>query len=317
MRVMITWWDLAGSRQTIDSLREYLRDEGVHPWSRMRGLRLKCWIADRDSNRWGAVTLWESADAIDQELPPHRALELIGLSPSVRQSFDVEATVEGVHSLAALSGRGLAFDQGSLAGPLEPSLPEFEAPPADPIALLRDWLTAAQERGVSEPTAVALATADRDGRASNRIVRIDRVTDEALIFTSHATSRKGRDLETTGWASGAFYWRETRQQVIASGQVERLGHADSDAEWARRPVAAQATSVVSHQSAPLADEGALRLAAQRLSGSKVSLPRPERWSAYELVPTTVEFWHGRPDGLHERLRYDRVDGRWSASRLQP
>lgn len=109
MRAMIAWWDLDGSGQTIDSLREFLRDEGVRPWHAIRGLCLKFWIADRERNRWGAVMLWESADALDQPLPPHRAAKLIGYPATQREWFDVEATAEGIHSLASLAGLGPAL----------------------------------------------------------------------------------------------------------------------------------------------------------------------------------------------------------------
>ena len=109
MRATIAWWDLDGSGQTIDSLREFLHDEGVRPWATVSGLLLKFWIADRENNRWGAVMLWESMDAIQQPLPPHRAMDLIGYPPTQRMSFDVEATIEGVHSRPALAGLGPAL----------------------------------------------------------------------------------------------------------------------------------------------------------------------------------------------------------------
>jgi hypothetical protein len=111
MKAAIAWWDLTDSEQTIDTLREYLRDEGVQPWGAVQGLRLKLWISDRAGNRWGAVTLWESADSTDQPLPPHRALELIGYPPTERVDFDVEATIEGVYDELKLSGHGLVFDE--------------------------------------------------------------------------------------------------------------------------------------------------------------------------------------------------------------
>ncbi|MEU6408055.1 hypothetical protein [Microbispora sp. NPDC046933] len=108
MRATIAWWDLSGSGQTIDSLREYLRDEGVEPWERVHGMRLKFWISDRDTNRWGAVMLWDSGADLKQPMPPNRATELIGYPPTVRLACDVEAIVEGVHS-GRLIDRGLAF----------------------------------------------------------------------------------------------------------------------------------------------------------------------------------------------------------------
>src|SRR5262245_21000190 len=87
MKATIAWWDLTDSEQTIDSLRAYLRDEGVAPWESVKGLRLKFWVADRAGNRWGAVMLWET-DPGDQPLPPHRAAELIGYPPTERVRFE-------------------------------------------------------------------------------------------------------------------------------------------------------------------------------------------------------------------------------------
>lgn len=337
MKAVITWWDLNASGQTIESLREFLRDEGVQPWSSVRGLRLKFWISDQDTNRWGAVMLWESVNAVDQLLPPHRAAELIGYAPTQRASFDIEATIEGIFSLPTLSGLGLALDNHPLTvdsvtvketdvsgiklevftESIDLLLSEFDAPPADPIELFHNWLNGAVANGVQEPTVLALATADAHGHASNRIVRVESVTTDGLVFTSHTSSRKGRDIAATAWGSGVFYWHETQRQAIFSGRVERLPDTESDTLWVKRPIAAQATSIVSHQSAPLDDEQKLRAEAQYLIHVNEPLPRPERWSGYRLVPVTVEFWHGSLDRLHHRLRYDRVGDRWSTSRLQP
>lgn len=111
MRATIAWWDLTDSEQTIDTLRAYLRDGGVEPWEAVRGLRLKFWISDRASNRWGAVMLWETADTGDQPLPRHRAMELIGYPPTERMSLEVEATVEGIFSHTQLAGHGLALEK--------------------------------------------------------------------------------------------------------------------------------------------------------------------------------------------------------------
>lgn len=121
MRVSIAWWDLTNSEQTVDSLRDYLRDEGVEPWASVPGLRVKFWMADRDANRWGAVTVWETPPAPGQPLPPHRALELIGYPATEQISFEVEATVEGLFTEPALSGLGPAL---SGLGPALAALPQ-------------------------------------------------------------------------------------------------------------------------------------------------------------------------------------------------
>jgi trans-2,3-dihydro-3-hydroxyanthranilate isomerase len=109
MRIDIAWWDLDGTPQTIDSLRDHLRDDAVPVWAEVDGLRLKFWIADREHNRWGALMIWEADRPADQSLPPNQAKELIGTPPGHRVSFEVGATVEGRHSLPDLNGLGPAL----------------------------------------------------------------------------------------------------------------------------------------------------------------------------------------------------------------
>jgi hypothetical protein len=108
MRTVIVWWDLSGSAQTIESLRAYLLDESVTAFAAVHGLRFKMWIADPQANRWGAVLLFESAEAAAQPMPS-RAAALIGYPPTESHVFDVEATVEGRYEVAQLAFRGLAF----------------------------------------------------------------------------------------------------------------------------------------------------------------------------------------------------------------
>jgi hypothetical protein len=102
-------WNLADSNTTIGELRRYLQDESVEQFEQVPGLRFKAWISDEATERWGAVYLWESAEAARQELPS-RARELIGKDPDVGEDFDVEATIEGAFELEDLSRRGLAFE---------------------------------------------------------------------------------------------------------------------------------------------------------------------------------------------------------------
>ncbi|MEV5595088.1 phenazine biosynthesis FMN-dependent oxidase PhzG [Streptomyces sp. NPDC052496] len=208
----------------------------------------------------------------------------------------------------------------SLTGEVGLGFPEYDDPPADPLPLARRWLTEAAARGVREPRALALATADRAGRASNRIVAITEFTDRGPVFASHSTSRKGAELAATGWASGLLYWRETGQQLILSGPVTQLGDAGSDALWFGRPVPMHAMSAVSRQSEPFDDAAAvaaLRAEAARLGATGTPLPRPAHYVGYLLAPVAVEFWCADSERLHRRLRYDRQGHGWRAGRLQP
>ena len=109
MLLRLVLWNLADSKTNIGELRRYLRDESVDAHADVPGLRFKAWISDKATESWGAVYLWESADAAGQELPT-RARELIGKDPDIGETFDVEATIEGRFADAQLSRRGLAFE---------------------------------------------------------------------------------------------------------------------------------------------------------------------------------------------------------------
>ncbi|MGW3009346.1 phenazine biosynthesis FMN-dependent oxidase PhzG [Streptomyces sp. NPDC001219] len=193
---------------------------------------------------------------------------------------------------------------------------EFQNLPADPIELFRTWFGTAPERGVREPGALALATADAEGRTSSRIVQISAVTERGLVFTSHDSSRKGRELAARPWASGVLYWRESGQQIVLAGPVERLPDAEADELWFSRPVQTHAMTTVSRQSETLDDEAGLRAEADRLSALGV-LPRPAPFAGYLLVPESVEFWQSRQDRLHLRLNYLSTGDGWTTRWLQP
>ncbi|PSK98632.1 pyridoxamine 5'-phosphate oxidase [Haloactinopolyspora alba] len=205
----------------------------------------------------------------------------------------------------------------TLSGDELPDLPEFDDPPEDPVGLVRSWLDAAVRRGVREPHAAALATADAAGRPSNRTLLVKEVTDRGLTFTTDSGSGKGADLAVRPYAATVFYWRETLQQIRVSGVVTQLSDEVSDTLFAERPVEAQATTAASAQSRPLDSDAELRDRAEKLAAAGDSVPRPETWRGYLLTADMVEFWQGRASRLHRRLRYERGDESWSARRLQP
>jgi Putative mono-oxygenase ydhR len=107
--VRLVLWSLADSQTTVADLRRYLRDEAVEAFADVPGLRLKAWISDEATERWGAVYVWESREAADQDVPS-RARELIGTDPEIVEEFDVEATIEGRFAVDELARRGLAFE---------------------------------------------------------------------------------------------------------------------------------------------------------------------------------------------------------------
>ncbi len=202
----------------------------------------------------------------------------------------------------------------TLSGDPTLELPEFEDPPAEPLPLLERWLRLADERGVREPRALALATADAEGRPSSRVLLLKQAS-PALVFAGSYESRKGRELAANPRAAGTLYWRETLQQITVEGPVRKLGEEESDAIFGARPADARATAVASRQGEPLEDPAVLREAAD--SAAKETLRRPARWGGWRLDPDLVEFWHGSPDRLHRRLLYIRGDEGWEHRRVQP
>jgi dihydrophenazinedicarboxylate synthase len=195
--------------------------------------------------------------------------------------------------------------------------PEYDQPPPEPMGLVCAWLARATHLGVREPRALALATADAQGRASTRIIAFNAITDDGLVFASHSTSQKGRELAVNPWASGLLYWRETGQQIALSGPVVMLTGAEADALWFSRPIPLHFMSTVSRQSDPLLDPEAMLSEVARLEAIGEPLPRPARFVGYLLEPAVVEFWSASGDRLHRRLRYERVADGWRTTRLQP
>jgi dihydrophenazinedicarboxylate synthase len=204
----------------------------------------------------------------------------------------------------------------TLSGDSSLELPEFDSPPADPLPLLDGWLRAADGRGVREPRALALATADDRGRPSTRIVLMKQIA-PAVVFAFSSASRKGRDLAANPRAAGTLYWRETLQQIVFEGPVEKLSEADSDALFAERPTVARAATAASRQGQALGDQEGLRTKAADLVGNEGAVRRPKDWSGYRLDPDVIEFWHGSTDRLHRRLLYVKEGSAWTHQRLQP
>lgn len=202
----------------------------------------------------------------------------------------------------------------TLSGDPTLELPEFDSPPADPLPLLERWLRDADEKGVREPRALVLATADAEGRPSVRTLLVKQLT-PAVVFAGSYESRKGRDLAANPRAAGTLYWRETLQQITIEGPVERLSEEESNALFAERPATGRATTVASDQGAALADPEALRRRVDELDGE--NLRRPPNWGGFRLDPDLIEFWHGSPTRLHRRLLYIKGEDGWSHRRLQP
>jgi len=189
----------------------------------------------------------------------------------------------------------------------------------DPVVAFRAWLSVAVERGVPEPNAMTLATADAAGRPSARTVLLKGVDARGFTWFTNHGSRKARELAATPYAALCFPWVAVARQVCVTGPVTRIDDRESDAYFASRPRGSRLGAWASEQSTVVADRAALerRLSeVERTYGGR-EIPRPPHWGGYRLAPLTVEFWQGRPNRLHDRLRYQRDGDGWVVERLAP
>jgi pyridoxamine 5'-phosphate oxidase len=189
----------------------------------------------------------------------------------------------------------------------------------DPMRQFRRWFE--QVRDVEpDPTAMALATASSDGRPSARTVLLKGLDDRGFIFYTNYESRKAREMEATGRASLLFFWRSVERQVRIDGTVERVSPVESDAYFETRPLDSRLSVYASRQSEAIESREVLEEAFERVKrtyGDR-SVPRPEWWGGYRVVPDEFEFWQGRASRLHDRLRYVKgAEGAWRRERLAP
>jgi pyridoxamine 5'-phosphate oxidase len=185
---------------------------------------------------------------------------------------------------------------------------------ADPLSQFERWFAEAREV-VAAPEKMALATAAVTGAPSVRMVLMKQADEHGLVFFTHATSRKGRELAANPRAALLFYWEPQGRQVRVEGAVEEILAADSDAYFATRPLGARVGAVVSRQSEPLSSREELDRRVGELAGSDPA--RPATWGGYRVRPDAWEFWQHRDDRLHDRFRYLRRDDAWVIERLYP
>ena len=191
---------------------------------------------------------------------------------------------------------------------------------ADPIEQFQRWFEQWLTTEPYDANAVIVATVSEDGWPSARAVLLKGLDDRGFVFHTHRRSAKGADIEATRRAALCFLWHPLERQVRVAGTVEHLPDAESDAYFLSRPVGGQVAAWASPQSTVLEGgrdelEALFAEAQARFGGSPV--PRPAYWGGYLVRPESVEFWQGRRNRLHDRLRYRRSDSGWIVERLAP
>ena len=183
------------------------------------------------------------------------------------------------------------------------------------------WFNHALAAQLHEPYAMSLATANAQGRPHVRTVLLRGATETGYDFYTNYDSQKGLDLAENPYAELLFYWQEQERQIRISGKVIKISEEESTDYYHERPRESQ---VAAHISTPQSGVVASREELQQRFwdlhqqvANQEELDKPEFWGGYRLQPDYYEFWQGRPNRLHDRLSYERIDGTWKLQRLMP
>jgi pyridoxamine 5'-phosphate oxidase len=190
----------------------------------------------------------------------------------------------------------------------------------NPFQQFERWFQDALKAELPQAHAMALATATKDGMPSARMVLLKDFDEAGFVFYTNYESQKGRELAENPQAALVFYWAELSRQVRITGEVSRVSAAESDAYWRTRPVGSRLGAWVSRQSQVIQGRAPLDARLKQLMAEHQDrpIPRPPYWGGYRVAPEAMEFWHSRPNRLHDRLRYTRLaDHSWRIERLAP
>ena len=192
-------------------------------------------------------------------------------------------------------------------------------PLEDPFELFEKWMDDAVDAGFREPYAMSIATVGANGRPSARQVLLKSYELSQFVFYTNYDSRKSSELDCVPFASAVFWWDKLYRQVRIEGGIEKVSESESDEYFATRPRGSQISAWASPQSQPIKDfeELTQRFAEFERKFQSGPVPRPSNWGGYRIIPDFIEFWQGREDRLHERLRYKLIKGTWVTDVLAP
>lgn len=189
---------------------------------------------------------------------------------------------------------------------------------ADPFSEFEEWFAGVSAAGLHEPNAFVLATVDEDGAPSARALLMKEFSEAGLVFYTGLASRKSRAMRVSGLGAATFVWTPLHRQVRFEGTMSEVSDELADAYFATRPRGAQIAAHASRQSEIVDGRESLEQQFADLSEEfPGEVPRPALWGGWRLSPQTVEFWQGRPNRFHDRIRYRREGEGWTKERLAP
>ena len=190
----------------------------------------------------------------------------------------------------------------------------------DPIQQFEKWFLEALNAKVMEPNAMNLSTINADNRPSSRIVLLKGIEEKKFVFYSNYQSTKGKELDQNPACALTFFWPELERQVRIEGLAERINEERAEKYFQSRPRGSQVGAWTSPQSSIIKSRSILEERAEqiekRFEGLAV-LPKPNQWGGYQVDAQVIEFWQGRPNRLHDRIQFLKIDNAWKSHRLAP
>lgn len=189
----------------------------------------------------------------------------------------------------------------------------------DPIEQFNDWLAQAIESGLTDPTAMTVATVDRTGQPFQRIVLLKDVNTNGFVFYTNLGSRKAQHIEANSKVSIHFPWHPLERQVHITGTAEKLSAAENIKYFSSRPKASQLAAMASKQSNRISARGVLegKFLELKKKFEQGEIPVPTFWGGYRIRPESIEFWQGGENRLHDRFLYSNDSTDWHIDRLAP
>ena len=206
----------------------------------------------------------------------------------------------------------LSYEKGTL---------DKDTTPINPFLLFEEWFEQAKKSKIVEPNALTLATSTLDGKPSARIVLLKGFSDKGFIFYTNYQSRKAEEMARNPQVAVVILWKEMERQIRIEGVVKKVSEAESSSYFHSRPIKSQMGAVASNQSKEIKSRKVLESQLKDIEEKYASaehIPKPIHWGGYILIPNAIEFWQGRRNRLHDRIKYLTTDGSsWSKVRLQP